>query len=88
MHPADEIRGVKSKRLFKKKIVLGITGSIAAVESVEVAQLVIEKQGQQAQCDDPRRKGHALAKAARTLFSGISHVPIVNQPAVNCRLEH
>ncbi len=41
MHPADEIRGVKSKRLFKKKIVLGITGSIAAVESVKLARELI-----------------------------------------------
>ena len=41
MHPADEIRGVKSKRLFKKKIVLGITGSIAAVESVKLSRELI-----------------------------------------------
>jgi len=32
MHPADEIRGVKSNKLSNKRIVLGITGSIAAVE--------------------------------------------------------
>lgn len=38
MHPADEIRGVKSKRLAKKRIVLGITGSIAAVESVKLSR--------------------------------------------------
>ena len=41
MHPADEIRGVKSKRLFKKKIVLGITGSIAAVESDKLSRELI-----------------------------------------------
>ena len=41
MHPADEIRGVKSKRLAKKTIVLGITGSIAAVESVKLSRELI-----------------------------------------------
>lgn len=41
MHPADEIRGVKSKLLSKKKIVLGITGSIAAVECVKLARELI-----------------------------------------------
>jgi len=41
MHPADEIRGVKSKRLAKKRIVLGITGSIAAVESVKLSRELI-----------------------------------------------
>jgi len=41
MHPVDEIRGVKSKRLAKKRIVLGITGSIAAVESVKLSRELI-----------------------------------------------
>jgi phosphopantothenoylcysteine decarboxylase/phosphopantothenate--cysteine ligase len=41
MHPADEIRGVKSKKLSKKKIVLGVTGSIAAVETVKLARELI-----------------------------------------------
>lgn len=41
MHPADEIRGIKSKNLSKKKIVLGITGSIAAVESIKLSRELI-----------------------------------------------
>ena len=41
MHPSDEIRGVKSKILSKKKIVIGITGSIAAVESVKLSRELI-----------------------------------------------
>ena len=41
MHPADELRGKKSKKLFNKRIVLGITGSIAAVESVKLARELI-----------------------------------------------
>lgn len=38
MHPINEIRGSKSKRLKGKRIVLGITGSIAAVECVKLAR--------------------------------------------------
>jgi len=41
MHPADEIRGVKSNKLAGKKIVLGITGSIACVECVKLARELI-----------------------------------------------
>jgi len=41
MHPADEIRGVKSKRLAKKRIVFGITGSIAAIDSVKLSRELI-----------------------------------------------
>jgi len=41
MHPADELRGSTSKKLFQKRIVLGVTGSIAAVESVRVARELI-----------------------------------------------
>jgi len=41
MHPSDEIRGVKSKRLSKKKIILGVTGSIAAVESIRLSRELI-----------------------------------------------
>ena len=41
MHPADEIRGEKSKKLHDKKIVLGVTGSIAAVETVKLARELI-----------------------------------------------
>jgi len=41
MHPAEEIRGSKSKTLSKKRIVLGVTGSIAAVECVRLARELI-----------------------------------------------
>ena len=41
MHPSDEIRGVKSIRLSKKRIVLGVTGSIAAVECVRLSRELI-----------------------------------------------
>ena len=41
MHPSDEIRGVKSNRLSKKRIVLGVTGSIAAVECVKLSRELI-----------------------------------------------
>jgi len=41
MHPADEIRGIKSSILQNKKIVLGITGSIAAVECIKLSRELI-----------------------------------------------
>lgn len=41
MHPADEIRGTKSNILSKKQIILGITGSIAAVETIKLARELI-----------------------------------------------
>jgi phosphopantothenoylcysteine decarboxylase/phosphopantothenate--cysteine ligase len=41
MHPADEIRGSKSNKLLKKRIVLGITGSIASVETVKLSRELI-----------------------------------------------
>ena len=41
MHPADEIRGIKSKILSNKKIILGITGSIAAVECIKLSRELI-----------------------------------------------
>ncbi len=41
MHPANEIRGVKSKKLTKKKIVIAVTGSIAAVESIKLTRELI-----------------------------------------------
>jgi len=41
MHPSDELRGSKSKLLIKKRIVLGITGSIAAIESVKLSSELI-----------------------------------------------
>ena len=41
MHPSDDIRGSKSKRLSKKLIILGVTGSIAAVETIKLAREMI-----------------------------------------------
>jgi phosphopantothenoylcysteine decarboxylase/phosphopantothenate--cysteine ligase len=41
MHPADHIRGSKSDKLKGRRIVLGITGSIAAVECVKLCRELI-----------------------------------------------
>jgi phosphopantothenoylcysteine decarboxylase / phosphopantothenate---cysteine ligase len=41
MHPADEIWGTKSNKLSKKRIVLAVTGSIAAVETVKLSRELI-----------------------------------------------
>ena len=41
MHPSRSILGMKSSKLQGKRIVLGITGSIAAVECVELARELI-----------------------------------------------
>ena len=38
MHPVDDIRGTLSRRLEGRTVVLGITGSIAAVECVHLAR--------------------------------------------------
>ncbi len=41
MHPADELRGKKTNKLLHKRIVLGVSGSIAAVECVKLARELI-----------------------------------------------
>lgn len=41
MHPADRIRGAKSLKLHGKTVVLGVTGSIAAVETVKLVRELI-----------------------------------------------
>lgn len=41
MHPADRLRGASSTLLAGKTIVLGVTGSIAAVRTVELARELI-----------------------------------------------
>jgi phosphopantothenoylcysteine decarboxylase/phosphopantothenate--cysteine ligase len=41
MHPAEELRGKKNNKLLHKRIVLGVTGSIAAVESIKLARELI-----------------------------------------------
>ncbi len=41
MHPSESLRGSRSKLLSGKRIVLGITGSIAAVECFELARELI-----------------------------------------------
>jgi phosphopantothenoylcysteine decarboxylase/phosphopantothenate--cysteine ligase len=41
MHPAEELRGKNDNKLLHRRIVLGITGSIAAVECVKLARELI-----------------------------------------------
>jgi phosphopantothenoylcysteine decarboxylase/phosphopantothenate--cysteine ligase len=41
LHPSERIRGTLSRRLDGRRIVLGVTGSIAAVKSVELARELI-----------------------------------------------
>ena len=41
MHPVEDIRGSKSKLLKEKVIVLAVTGSIAAVETIKLARELI-----------------------------------------------
>ena len=41
MHPVDDIRGTKGNDLSGKKIILAVTGSIAAVENVKLARELI-----------------------------------------------
>jgi phosphopantothenoylcysteine decarboxylase/phosphopantothenate--cysteine ligase len=41
MHPAEDIRGIKSHKLSGKRIILGITGSIAAIDSIKLARELI-----------------------------------------------
>jgi phosphopantothenoylcysteine decarboxylase/phosphopantothenate--cysteine ligase len=41
MHPTRELRGTKSSKLMGKKIVLGVTGSIASVETVKLSRELI-----------------------------------------------
>ena len=41
MHPADHLRGTKSDKLAGRKIILGVTGSIGAVECVKLCRELI-----------------------------------------------
>lgn len=41
MHPAHHLRGTKSNKLSGRKIVLGVTGSIAAVECVKLCRELV-----------------------------------------------
>ena len=41
MHPADHLKGTRSDKLKGRKIVLGVTGSIAAVECVKLCRELI-----------------------------------------------
>lgn len=38
MHPSEEIRGTKTKLLAGKQIILGVTGSIAAVQTIQLSR--------------------------------------------------
>ncbi|MBS3817844.1 MAG: bifunctional phosphopantothenoylcysteine decarboxylase/phosphopantothenate--cysteine ligase CoaBC [Candidatus Thermoplasmatota archaeon] len=49
MHPSDELRGSKGDDLSGKKIVLGVTGSIAAVETVKLVRELI-REGAEVHC--------------------------------------
>ncbi len=41
MHPVEDIRGSKSQLLLNKRIVLGVTGSIAVVETIKLCRELI-----------------------------------------------
>jgi phosphopantothenoylcysteine decarboxylase/phosphopantothenate--cysteine ligase len=41
MHPAEELRGKKTTKLLHKRIVLGVAGSIAAVDTIRLARELI-----------------------------------------------
>ena len=41
MHPSDEIRGISSNHLSNKRIILAVTGSIAAVETIKLSRELI-----------------------------------------------
>ena len=41
MHPSEELRGTKSGKLRAKKVVLGVTGSIAAVECMKLIRELV-----------------------------------------------
>jgi phosphopantothenoylcysteine decarboxylase/phosphopantothenate--cysteine ligase len=41
MHPSDDIKGLKSNLLLNKKIIIGITGSISAVEDIKLCRELI-----------------------------------------------
>lgn len=41
MHPADDLRGIKSNKISNKRIILAVTGSIAAVETIKLARELI-----------------------------------------------
>ncbi len=49
MHPSEELRGSKGSDLSGKKIVLGVTGSIAAVECVKLVRELI-REGAEVHC--------------------------------------
>ncbi|MBC7114659.1 MAG: DNA/pantothenate metabolism flavoprotein, partial [Archaeoglobi archaeon] len=43
MHPSKSIRGLRSRSLEGKTIILGVTGSIAAVKTVELSRELIRR---------------------------------------------
>ncbi len=49
MHPSEELRGSKGSDLSGKKIILGVTGSIAAVECVKLVRELI-REGAEVHC--------------------------------------
>ncbi len=49
MHPAEDLRGSKGEDLDGKKIILGVTGSIAAVECVKLVRELV-REGAEVHC--------------------------------------
>ncbi|MFP4608753.1 MAG: flavoprotein, partial [Candidatus Aenigmatarchaeota archaeon] len=49
MHPSEELRGSKGSDLSGKKIIVGVTGSIAAVECVKLVRELV-REGAEVHC--------------------------------------
>jgi phosphopantothenoylcysteine decarboxylase/phosphopantothenate--cysteine ligase len=74
MHPAEDIRGSLSTKLSQKRIVLGVTGSIAAVESVRLIRELIRHGAEVIPVMTPEAR-HILHPYA--LEFAASHTPIL-----------
>jgi len=90
MHPSHEISCTISRRLLGRKIVLGVTGSIAAVETVKLARLLIRHGAQvipvmtasAAQIIHPDALEFATGRAPITkITGGVEHVALCGQTA-------
>ena len=85
MHPADHLRGSKSHKLQGRKIVLAITGSIAAVECVKLCRELIrhDAEVQVVMTKDAQNIIHPWAmefasgkKAITEIDGGVQHVAL------------
>ena len=88
MHPVMELLGSKSNRLSGKKIALGITGSIAAVQTVKLAHELIRHGAEvypvltEAACNiiSPNALFYASGKPPITKLTGkIEHISLCGQ---------